>query len=427
LAYLALPWLVQASLREPLGSQRGLVWFVLAIGLFFRLLAFFSEPVLEDDYYRYMWEGGLLANGYNPSAIAPVDALNAQPGSQLSSLAEQSGPVVHRVSHKGLRSNYPPIAQLAFAVSYFIAPWNLLAWKLVSLLGDLAVMALLTLLLRDAGRPVLWSTLYWWNPLIVKELANSGHMDGIVVAFTLAALLMSARGRHGIALVALSLAIGTKLWPVLLTPLLLRPLRTKPGHAMLGLGFIGVTTVLWLLPGYLGGPGETSFYLAYAQRWSTNSALFPFIERAVTWMLEPAGWQAWAWAASRGLLLSVLCGIAVWQSLRPVDGTRDLVTRACIVVGALVLLSPAQFPWYMIWVLPLAAFCPMWSLLTVTATTPLYYLSFFFFAQGAYHVFTNWVVWVIWLPVWGLITLQISRSVSSRTPRPPRGTKAHPI
>ena len=152
-------------------------------------------------------------------------------------------------------------------------------------------MALLTLLLRDAGRPVLWSTLYWWNPLIVKELANSGHMDGIVVAFTLAALLMSARGRHGIALVALSLAIGTKLWPVLLTPLLLRPLRTKPGHAMLGLGFIGVTTVLWLLPGYLGGPGETSFYLAYAQRWSTNSALFPFIERAVTWILEPAGWQ----------------------------------------------------------------------------------------------------------------------------------------
>ena len=413
LLYLTLPFLVRASLSEPSISQRSLVCFVVAAGLVFRLLAFFSEPALEDDYYRYLWEGALLANGYSPSAVSPLDALNAQPGSDLATLAMQSDPVIHRVSHKALRSNYPPVAQFAFAVSYFISPFNLLAWKLISLMGDIAVMVLLAQLLKDAGRSVLWSALYWWNPLIVKELINSGHMDGIVMAFTLLALLLSARGRHAIALVALSLAIGTKLWPVLLAPLLLRPLWPRLIPVTAGLVFIGATTVLWLLPGYLGGPDDTSFYLAYLQHWSTNSALLPLFERAIGASLEPVSLQASAWAVSRALLLALVGGIAVWQSLRPVDGAEDIANRACIVAGSLVLLFPAQFPWYITWVLPLAAIWPVWGLLAATATTPLYYLSFHYISQEAYHTFTDWVVWAIWTPVWALIAIQARNYVNS--------------
>ena len=39
-------------------------------------------------------------------------------------------------------------------------------------------------------------------------------------------------------------------------------------------------------------------------------------------------------------------------------------------------LSPAQFPWYVVWFLPLAGLCRNWPLLTASALLPTYYLFY---------------------------------------------------
>ena len=50
--------------------------------------------------------------------------------------------------------------------------------------------------------------------------------------------------------------------------------------------------------------------------------------------------------------------------------------------------------------LPFAVFGPRRALVVMTVTLPLYYTSFYFLARDSYPIFSNWVVWLIWCPVW---------------------------
>ena len=100
------------------------------------------------------------------------------------------------------------------------------AWRATCLGLEIATVSLLILLLRDLGRSPLWSALYWWNPVAIKEIINSAHMEAVVLPLLLLALVLAARRRTLMATLGLALAAGAKLWPALLLPLILRPLAT---------------------------------------------------------------------------------------------------------------------------------------------------------------------------------------------------------
>jgi hypothetical protein len=413
LVYLAILPAIRHSLAQPADVQERLVALMLAIGLGLRLLLFFSEPALEDDYNRYLWEGALTANGISPYAISPDEAQQTADNTRLAELAQEGAPVLARVNHPHHTSIYPPVAQAAFALAYLISPWSLEAWRLITLACDAATMTLLLLLLKAAGQPALWAALYWWNPLVIKELVNSAHMDGLVVALVLSGLLLSVRRHHGWALFAIGLAMGAKLWPVVLLPLILRPLwpRTLPVAAAITL--IGVIACLWVLPAWMGGLDSQSGFVAYARHWSTNSALLPMLEKASGQLLRPFGLEQQAWAAARGAVAVGLAAVALWQAGRPITGAKDQLERAGLVTLWLVLLSPAQFPWYAIWVLPFAVFKPRLGVLAATITLPLYYMSFHLMARGSYWVFKDWVVWGIWVPIWVLLAAEALKDANA--------------
>jgi hypothetical protein len=40
------------------------------------------------------------------------------------------------------------------------------------------------------------------------------------------------------------------------------------------------------------------------------------------------------------------------------------------------------------------------SIVAMTALVPLYYVSFHFIARDAYGFFSQFIVWMIWSPVW---------------------------
>ena len=90
-------------------------------------------------------------------------------------------------------------------------------------------------------------------------------------------------------------------------------------------------------------------------------------------------------------------------SWTPVGSRADLMTRATWLVGALVLLSPAQYPWYTVWLAPLLALHPISGFLVLPAVLPLYELYFYYAARDATQVFTGVIVWLIWIPVWALL------------------------
>lgn len=406
----ALPPLIARSLNADAAAVRLFMLAIIVVGLVARLTLFASEPILEDDYQRYLWDGAVTTSGHNPYELSPYAARQPDAPSAFGRIAEEAGPVARRINHPELKTVYPPVAQGAFALAHFMKPWSLTAWRTVILACDIATLILIVLLLSATGRSPLWASLYWWNPLVLKELFNSAHMEAVLLPLVLMALLLAARGRQIFASTSLAFAAGAKIWPVLFLPLILRPLTEQKRSLVAALVIFGGLILLWATPVLLGGLDADSGFAAYLAKWTTSSALFPVLERVMATLLNavnladaPSGW------VTRIPIALVLGGLALALSIKPLRDANDLMGRASILVAALVLLSPAQFPWYAVWFAPFLAFRPWFGFLLLTVTVPLYYMYFYFAAVGEPQVFKQYVVWIIWVPVWAALILEAVR------------------
>jgi hypothetical protein len=176
--------------------QRKILILIFISGILFRILMLHSTPILEDDYYRYLWDGAVTSNGFNPYVYSPKQILANSNDEmvipeRLSHLAEESDVIIHRINHPYVRTIYPLAAQLFFAISYKIKPWSIIAWRYVLLSIDLMVLLLILLLLRYFNLSPLWIAIYWWNPLLIKVVFNAGHMDILIFPFLLGTIYMS--------------------------------------------------------------------------------------------------------------------------------------------------------------------------------------------------------------------------------------------
>ncbi|MEL6374153.1 MAG: hypothetical protein AAFR04_09310 [Pseudomonadota bacterium] len=409
LIYIPLLYVIRRSIRESRHRRNAaLLAFVVVMGFAMRGMLMTSEPALEDDYQRYLWDGAVLMHGLNPYAVSPEKAAEAPRYSTLHALAKASGKINERVNHRYLKTIYPPVAQGAFALAYAIKPWSLVAWRVVCLIGEAATLALMIALLTMVGRSPLWSALYWWNPVVIKELINATHMEAILLPLVLAAMMLAVRRWHLASTVALGFAVGAKLWPLILAPLIWRPLINHPIRLLACAFILTAMTVVWALPAYLGGLDDSSGFVAYAQNWKTNSALFPAVERAVTWVTTPFGLsKELAGLAARGLMAGLLGLFILWLARKPLEDGADLMQRASLVAMAMLIVSPAQYPWYATWMFVFLPFLPKLSMAAVTVFIPLYYTAFYLISEGKLEIYTEQVVWAIWLPIWALIAFDV--------------------
>ena len=82
-----------------------LLFALFATGLLARILMLFTQPMLEDDYQRYLWDGALSANGHNPYQLSPKDVFEGASGEPLlEQLEQQSGLLLGRINHPELRT-----------------------------------------------------------------------------------------------------------------------------------------------------------------------------------------------------------------------------------------------------------------------------------------------------------------------------------
>ena len=406
LCYAGLLPLMHWTSRTGACRSAALLALVLLTGLVMRLVLLPSVPVLEDDFYRYLWDGAVTAAGLNPYAFAPASAAAGEVSPAVQQLARDGVLVLDRVNHPELKTIYPPVAQAAFAVAHWIEPWSLRSWRFVCLLGECASAALILYLLVATGRSPLWLALYWLNPLVVKELINSAHMEAIVLPFVLATVVLVVRHRPLWATLMLGCAIGAKLWPVMLLPLVLKPLFVSPWRLAAAIGLLGIMALAWALPPWIGGLGPDSGFVAYATRWQTNSALFQLLQELAR--LAMGGFVVAE--HTPGMLVRIVnaaavAALALWLARRPVVQPGDIISHAALIVLALFLLSPAQFPWYASWLLVFAPLIPWLTHLGVTLFLPLYYASFYLVGLDQYALMNPWLIWLEWLPIWTFLLL----------------------
>lgn len=406
--------------KDVISSKRLMVW-AIAVGIGLRICMIGSTPILEDDYYRYLWDGAVTANGVNPYSFAPSQILEGDrnPGeipAVLFELAEDSGVVVSRVNHPHVRTIYPPVAQAAFALAHILHPWSLFSWRMVLLLFDMGTFVLIILILRTLGLPLLCSVVYWWNPIVIKETFNSGHMDVLVLPFVLGAILLSIKKRRLSSVVSLALAVGVKVWPIALLPLILRPLWGKPKLVLAALLLFGFLVSLMFIPIYLGGLESDSGFVAYGQRWEMNDALFMiFIWGAKVFSKVVGIFSGQEKLIARAVALLLLAAWIGWLARHRFEDNANFCERCLFAIAGIFLLSPAQYPWYYIWMVPLLAIRPRLSLLLWTALLPLYYLRFYFHAHDDVRIFDHGIVWLEHVPVWGLLIWEWYRNNRGRS------------
>mgnify|MGYP000515982992 CR=1 FL=1 len=381
----------------------------IAMGLAMRVILVPSVPILEDDWYRYLWEGALTANGISPYEHVPQEAIDSINGAgtappALRHLAEQAGWILQRANQPTIRSVYPPVAQMALALAWWIQPWSLAAWKLVLLCLDPAILALILATLRRLELPAGWSLLYWWNPLLIKEVFNSGHMEPLVLVFVMGAVLLAMQRHFVTSSAVLALAAGAKLWPIVLLPILLRPALARPRRLVPAVLVFATMAGILLAPMLSREDRSSGACTNYWLRWQSNAAMFQIVvcgmEQAYGVLGQPA-WHAQWWAR----LLTSMAAVfwVLWLASHPMRDPRDVAGRCLLAVAGVFLLSPTGFPWYATWMIPLLAIQPRWSLLALAVVMPLYYLRYWFEACRLAWWFDHVVVWVEFLPVWGLM------------------------
>lgn len=389
-------------------SKRLLVW-IIAAGILMRILMFLSVPMLEDDYFRYLWDGAVVANGFNPYEYSPEQIRQGLAGQgeippELLALARESVAVIENINHPYLRSIYPPLTQAAFALAHLAEPLSLAAWKIVLLLFDAATLLLLFSILRRLKFSALWIGVYWLNPLLIKEVYNSGHMDLLIIPFLLGAFIFTIEYKPLRAVAALALATGVKIWPVLLLPLVLRPFWRDYKRLLVAPGLFALLCLLLFLPQIFSGLDNTSGLNAYSQRWQLNDSLF----KIYTWIalgiskligIHPGHSQALA----RGMAVFTLLGWTGFITLQKPGEPRQIFDRALLIVAGMFLLLPNQFPWYGIWLIPFLVISPRKPLLWLTPLLSLYYLRYYFMGIDKMELFDYGIVWLEFVPVWFLI------------------------
>ncbi|MDH3252122.1 MAG: hypothetical protein OEM41_04975 [Ignavibacteria bacterium] len=373
---------------------------IIGVGLAVRVVLLFSEPVLEDDYNRYIWDGALAAHGVNPFRYSPEEMVEGRGDSGSPEMSgPDAGPVVEGINHPHIRTIYPPFAQAVFAAAYLLSPWKLWGWKLLILIADSLVVLLVLRLLRLLDLPSPLAAVYWWNPILIHEFSNALHMDVLVLPPVLAALILVLRAKTTAGVSVLALASGFKVWPALLLPLFTRRSAGVKRERLKLFVLASVIVVLVFTPVLVTPLDESLGFVKYASSWTNNQALFTVLHWVVSGVSAPfTVSHDLALGMTRVLSSVLIIGIALRLARRPILNAPDMVRRMLLTVAWLFFLSPTQFPWYYTWMVPLLALWPSPALLMYAVTLPLFQLVYRW----------EFLVWIQHIPVFLLFLWEIT-------------------
>jgi hypothetical protein len=229
-------------------------------------------------------------------------------------------------------------------------------------------------------------------------------MDVLLLPFVLGSFLLAIRQRHILASGALGLAVGVKLWPAIILPVILRPLLREPKRLLPPVLLFGVISITMLMPFFFAGLDRQSGFTAYGRYWEMNDSLFMLMLWVVQFASKGLALEAgYAQLVTRILALGILFTWCGWLLRRDDRDPIEMSRRCLFVIGALFLLSPTQFPWYTLWILPFLAIQARTALLMLTLLLPLYYMRFYFKARDMVHIHDYGIVWLEFAPIWFLL------------------------
>ena len=327
-----------------------------SLGLLFRLSILFAIPNLSDDFYRFIWDGRLLNAGLDPFAELPSFYIETDssdiPGITPALYSQLNSPEYFTI--------YPPVNQFIFWFSSLISGESILgavvSMRLFLLASEIGNIWLFPKVLAAYQLPRRYSLLYWLNPLVIVEGVGNLHFEVMMLSFILLALWWLKTNKYIFSAVAMALAVGTKLIPLIFLPFISRPFDIK--RITIYYGITGVSIAILFLP--LISPelinGLQSSISLYYQKFEFNASIY--------FILRELGFQEYGYNRIEFIgkdLVKWTFWLIIILAFWPFGKRPKLAILFMYALGIYFLLSTTVHPWYVITLVGLSILTPFRS------------------------------------------------------------------
>ena len=318
---------------------------VLVLGCIAALYALIllAPPLASSDIFSYQFYGRIgQLYGFNPYLAGPA--------------ALAGDPLYHYIGPKwiGDPTVYGPVFT---AISYLLAPLSIpasvFAYKAIAALSSLAIVALVWNGARLRGvDPVKAAAFVGLNPLIVVYGIGGGHNDLLMLVPMVGGLvlLLQRRGRLGAGSIVLGAAV--KVTAGMLLPFALADARGQMSRArrrdlLIGAGVAAALLAVFAFALFGTGPLHLPATIEKVQSKGNGQSIPGFIgtHLGLGSVCLPAA------LALSALFAAVLC----WLLWRVWCGRLDWIVAAGWAAIALLVSAASLAPWYVAWLMPLAA------------------------------------------------------------------------
>lgn len=338
-------------LKEDVSSRYFFALIAMAIVL--RLAFATARPIGSPDYYRYVWDGKVQANGINPYKYAPdspaLDDLHTNVTPRL-------------VKYPNMKTIYPPLGELFFYCAYLIGGESYLGIKVLIFSLDLLTLfgVFLTLKLLKIDRKNL--LIYALCPLPLIQFFLDGHVDVMGFTFLIFAIYFYMGGRKTLALVFIGLSMLIKPLALIFVPVFF--FMEKGAINRLKAAIVPALVFgLFYLP-YMFTGTPFAALVKFTGDWTFNGIVFHVLDAFIR----------------NNQRTRAVCAILLVIAYIPIIASkRDYLSKIYLSIIILFVFSPIVHPWYIGWLAVLLPLVPRWSgiayvgLSSLTALTVLTY------------------------------------------------------
>lgn len=196
---------------------------LIGIAILFRLIFLFATPNLSQDFYRFIWDGRMIFEGFNPYLSTPESFIERglTPINDALTLYESMG--ILNGSHY---TNYPPIHQISFLIAALFANKSIfgsvIVLRFIIIIADVGILYFGKKLLERLQLPVKNIFWYFLNPFVIIETTGNLHFEPLMLFFLVLSLYKLHQQKWILAAIFMGCSVSVKLIPLLFLPLFIQ-------------------------------------------------------------------------------------------------------------------------------------------------------------------------------------------------------------
>lgn len=322
-----------------------------AVGIGFRLIFLLATPNLSQDFYRFIWDGRMMLEGFNPFISLPETFVQTQaiPIDQGAELYTGMGAL--NGSHF---TNYPPVNQLNFLIAALFSKTSILGaiigLRIQIILADIGIFLLGKRMLKKLNLPSGNIFLYLLNPFVIIELTGNLHFEPVMLFFLVWSLCLLLQKNWFASAVVLGCSVSVKLIPLLLVPVLFQFFIRNHGaygrYKFVGYGLVVLlTNLLFFLP-FLSSELVSSYTNSvglWFRSFEFNASLY-YLAREVGFWFSGYNQIALLGKLMPALAGLLILGIAFFRNNR---SNQKLLEALLLALSLYYFTTTTVHPWYM--------------------------------------------------------------------------------